>query len=48
MISSLSILSLSDDSEFTMVGLGISMIMLNIGMYFIAPAVVIMKLKKKF
>jgi hypothetical protein len=48
MISSLSILSLSDDSEFTMVGLGISVIMLNIGMYFIAPAVVIMKLKKKF
>lgn len=48
MVSSLSILSLSDDSEFTMVGLGISVIMLNIGMYFVAPAVVIVKLKKKF
>ena len=47
MISSLSILSLSDDSEFMMVGLGISVIMLNIGMYFVAPAVVIVKLKNK-
>ena len=45
MISSLSILSLSDDSEFSMVGLGISVILLNIGMYFVAPAVVIVKLK---
>ncbi len=48
MISSLSILSLSDDSELTMVGLGLSVIMLNVGMYFVAPAVVIIKLKKKF
>lgn len=47
MISSLSILSLSDDSEFMMVGLGISVIMLNVGMYFVAPAVVIVKLKNK-
>ena len=45
MISSLSILSLSDDSEFSMVGFGISVILLNIGMYFVAPAVVIVKLK---
>ncbi|MEC4848849.1 MAG: CFI-box-CTERM domain-containing protein [Nitrosarchaeum sp.] len=48
MISSLSILSLSDDSEITMVGLGISVIMLNIGMYFVAPTIAIVKLKKKF
>lgn len=48
MISSLSILSLSDDSEITVVGLGISVIMLNIGMYFVAPTIAIMKLKKKF
>lgn len=47
MISSLSILSLSDDSEFMMVGLGLSVILLNIGMYFVAPAVVIMKLNSK-
>lgn len=48
MISSLSILSLSDDSEFTIVGLGLSVILLNIGMYFVAPAVVIVKLNSKF
>lgn len=48
MISSLSILSLSDDSEFTLVGLGISVIMLNVGMYFVAPAIVIVKLRNKF
>lgn len=48
MISSLSILSLSDDSELMMVGLGLSVIMLNVGIYFVAPAVVIIKLKKKF
>jgi len=45
MISSLSILSLSDDSEFLMVGLGISIILLNIGMYFVAPTIIIVKLK---
>lgn len=47
MISSLSILSLSDDSEFMMVGLGLSVILLNIGMYFVAPVVVIVKLNSK-
>ena len=47
MISSLSILSLSDDSEFMMVGLGLSVILLNIGMYFVAPTVVIVKLNSK-
>jgi len=48
MISSLSILSLSDNSEFMIVGLGISVMMLNVGMYLVAPVVVIIKLKKKF
>ncbi|MCV0412771.1 MAG: peptidylprolyl isomerase [Nitrosarchaeum sp.] len=47
MISSLSILSLSDDSEITVVGLGLSVILLNIGMYFVAPTVVIVKLNSK-
>lgn len=47
MISSLSILSLSDDSEITMVGLGISVILLNIGMYLVAPTVLIVKLNSK-
>lgn len=45
MISSLSLLSLSDDSEFSMVGLGLSVILLNIGMYFVAPTIIIVKLK---
>ncbi|GKS67333.1 hypothetical protein YTPLAS73_08800 [Nitrosarchaeum sp.] len=48
MISSLSVLSLSDDSEFMIVGLGLSVILLNIGMYFVVPTIVIVKLKKKF
>jgi hypothetical protein len=48
MISTLSILSLSDDSEFMMLGLGVSVILLNIGMYFVAPAIVIVKITKKF
>ena len=48
MISTLSILSLSDDSEFMMLGLGVSVILLNIGMYFVAPAIVIVKIAKKF
>lgn len=47
MISTLSILSLSDDSEFAILGLGLSVIMLNIGMYFVAPAIVIAKITKK-
>jgi len=47
MISSLSILSLSDDSEIMVVGLGLSVILLNIGMYFVAPAVIIVKLNSK-
>ena len=47
MLTSLSILNYVDiDSEQEMLGYGISIILLNIGMYFAAPAVVIKKLRK--
>jgi len=47
MISSLSILNYVDmDSEVEVLGYGISLILLNIGMYFVAPAIVIMLLRK--
>ena len=49
MISSLSILNYVDmDSEVSVLGYGISLIILNVGMYFVAPAVVIHKVRKKF
>ena len=34
------------DSESEMFGYGIGIILLNIGMYFVAPAVLIMKVRK--
>jgi peptidyl-prolyl cis-trans isomerase B (cyclophilin B) len=47
MLSSLSILSEVDvDSEQEMLGYGIAIIMLNIGMYFVAPAMVLYGIKK--
>ncbi len=47
MISTLSILNYVDiDSESEMMGYGIGIILLNIGMYFAAPAFAIIKLKK--
>ncbi len=47
MLSSLSILSIVDvDSEQEMLGYGIAIIMLNIGMYFVAPAMVLYGIKK--
>ncbi len=47
MITSLSILNYVDmDSEVEVVGYGISLILLNVGMYFAIPAIVIMKLRK--
>ena len=47
LLTSLSILNYLDiDSEAEMVGYGISLIVLNIGMYFIGPAVIIHKLKR--
>jgi len=49
LLTSLSILNYVDiDSEEEMLGYGISLIVLNLGMYFVAPAIVILKLKKKF
>ena len=49
MITSLSILNYFDmDSEVQVLGFGISLILLNIGMYFAAPAIVIVGIKKKF
>jgi len=49
MISSLSILNYADmDSEESVLGYGITLIILNLGMYFVAPAVVIHAIRKKF
>jgi len=49
LLTSLSILNHVDiDSEEEMLGYGISLIILNIGMYFVAPAIVILKIKKRF
>ncbi|MFY9301329.1 MAG: CFI-box-CTERM domain-containing protein [Candidatus Nitrosotenuis sp.] len=48
MLSTLSILNYVDvDSEQEVLGYGIGIIMLNIGMYFVAPALVIIKLKQR-
>jgi len=49
MLSSLSIFNHVDmDSEVKVLGYGISLIFLNIGMYFAAPAIVITAIKRKF
>ena len=49
MISSLSILNYVDmDSEVEVLGYGISLILLNIGMYFVAPVIVIKRIKDSF
>jgi len=49
LITSLSILQHVDiNSESEMLFYGISLIMLNIGMYFVAPVVVIFKIRNKF
>lgn len=46
LIATLSILSyLNIDSEIEMVGYGVGVILLNIGMYFVFPAFVVMRLK---
>ena len=48
LLTSLSILNHVDmDSEAEVLGYGISLILLNIGMYFVAPAIVITKLRKR-
>jgi len=47
LLASLSILNYVDiDSEAEVLGYGISIIFLNIGMYFIVPAILITKLVK--
>ena len=47
LLASLTLLEYADiDSESEMLGYGIGVILLNIGMYFVAPAVLIMKIKK--
>ena len=47
MLTSLTLLQYADiDSESEMLGYGISVILLNIGMYFVAPAVLVMKIRK--
>ena len=46
LLTSLTLLQYADiDSESEMLGYGIAVILLNIGMYFIAPAVLIMKIR---
>ena len=48
LLTSLTLLQYADiDSESEMLGYGIGVILLNIGMYFIAPAVVIFKIKNR-
>ncbi|MGQ0772546.1 MAG: CFI-box-CTERM domain-containing protein [Nitrososphaerota archaeon] len=49
MLSTLSILNYVDvDSEQKMLGYGIGIILLNIGIYFIMPALVILKIRSRF
>ena len=48
LLTSLTLLQYADiDSESEMLGYGIGVILLNIGMYFVAPAVLIMKIRKR-
>jgi hypothetical protein len=48
LLASLTLLQYADiDSESEMLGYGIGIILLNIGMYFVAPAVLIMKVRKR-
>jgi peptidyl-prolyl cis-trans isomerase B (cyclophilin B) len=47
MLSTLSIMTLAEDgSEAKVLGLGLSVIALNIGMYFVAPAMIIHRIRK--
>jgi hypothetical protein len=49
MLSTLSILNYVEiDSEQEMLGYGIGIILLNIGMYFVIPAVIVLKIRSKF
>jgi len=47
LLTSLSLLNYVDmDSEYEVLGYGISLIILNVGMYFVAPAIIIHRIKK--
>ena len=47
MLTSLTLLNIVDvDTEEKMLGWGVSLILLNIGMYFVAPAILIIKIRK--
>jgi len=47
LLTSLTLLQYADiDSESEMLGYGIGIILLNIGMYFVVPAVLIMKVRR--
>ena len=49
LISSLSILNYVEiNSELDVLGYGLSLIVLNVGMYFVAPAIIIITIKKNF
>jgi glucose/arabinose dehydrogenase len=49
MLSTLSILNYVEiDSESEMLGYGIGIILLNLGMYFVVPAIVLIKVQKRF
>ena len=49
LLTSLTLLQFTDiNSESEMLGYGIGIILINIGMYFVAPAVIILKLVKKY
>ena len=48
LLTSLTLLQYADiDSESEMLGYGIGVILLNIGMYFVAPAILVMKIRKR-
>jgi hypothetical protein len=48
LLTSLALLQYADiDSESEMLGYGIVVILLNIGMYFVAPAVLVTKIRKR-
>ncbi|MEM3006881.1 MAG: fibronectin type III domain-containing protein [Candidatus Nitrosotenuis sp.] len=48
MLSSLLLLNYAHvDSEYEMLGYGIGIILLNVGMYFVTPAIIIIKLRQK-
>ena len=48
LVASLSLLNYVDlDSEESVLGYGIGIILMNIGMYFVAPAIVIFRIKNR-